>query len=669
MAAKLLSSILRVDWNAVDRPFAIRCAIGVTLGILLGFASKQPLFAVACGMGAMSTGFASLQGVYWTRFATMLAMAIAMALCTAIGTLAAHSVIVEVAALAVCGAAYGLIASLGASASAVGLNATIALVIFTNFPLSLIASLECAGFVIAGGLIQTILLIFNWPVQRYYEERLALASAFSSLATYASSIDCKHPTLPPASALVDVQAALLDPRPFGRRVAFSALQTLLDEAERIRATLGRIAATSCTAYLAVRETVANALTLIATSLKRGQPPADAQLRAQLGVTSSDEQVRALFGELRAAWRNASVPLRARSLGNPALPNLEWFDLAESLATLRSNCSLNAPFGRHAVRLALTLAVTGTLAHLLPLGRGYWMTLTAAVVMRPDFTTTLSLGLARILGTLIGVVVATALVIALPDTPHVALALAIFFAAIGYAAFQVNYALYTTTVTAYVVFILSLVGTPEQAAVVDRGLSTLIGGAIGMLSYVAWPTWEAPHTRQRLIELLTEDRTYARLLFTGLIDPSMRDSKQLRAERWNVWRTRIRAEESVERTLSEPEKSDDFPRQTALGIMAATQRLGLANLALATIYESPSTPALPQLAPFVAALETAFATIDALLRRERAAPNVNVQLRDAYVRLEDTIEWSGRSALLAALDMMVDAIDTASDLARASAAGT
>ncbi len=663
MAAKFLSSLLRVDWKGVDRPFAIRCAIGVTLGILIGFSTRQPLFAVACGMGSMSTGFASLQGVYWTRAATMIAMAIAMAISTLAGTSAAHFTIVEIFALALWGAGYGLISSLGAPASAVGVNATIALVIFSNFPLMPLQSLACAAMVIAGGLIQTLLLVFSWPVQRYPEERNALATAFSSLASYARTIDCARPTLPPATSLVQVASTLADPRPFGRRVAFAAFQTLLDEAERIRATLGRIAATSCAAYLPVRETTARVLEMIASSLRNARAPKDDRLRAELDVESSDEQVRALFGQLRAVWRNASVPLRSRSLGHAAGPNLEWFDLAESLAILRSNLSLQAPFGRHALRLAITLAVTGTLAHLLPIQRGYWMTLTAALVLRPDFTTTLSRGFARILGTLIGVAVATALVLALPDTPHVVLALAIFFAAIGYTTFQLNYALYTVTVTAYVVFILSLVGTPEHAAIISRAVATLIGGGIAMLGYVAWPTWEAPHTRDRLLDLIAADRSYARSLFTGLIHPASRDIPKLREERSHVWSTRARAEASLERMLSEPKANDDIPRETALGIMAATQRLGLANLALATMYESTETPALTEVVPFATRVETAFAAIDALLRGAQSVPRVH--LRDAYAELRDQIEWSERGALVTTLDMMVDALNTITDLASAA----
>ncbi|MBV8637032.1 MAG: FUSC family protein [Candidatus Eremiobacteraeota bacterium] len=644
----------------MDRPFAVRCAIGVTLGILAGFATRQPLFAVSCGTGALCTGFASLQGVYWTRAATMIAVAFAMAISTFVGTMAAHSTIVEIASLALWGAGYGLIASLGPPASAVGVNATIALVIFSNYPLPMTQSAECAALVIFGGLIQTALLVFSWPVQRYPEERTALANAFSSLASYARSIDCVNPTLPPASSLADVAATLSDPRPFGRRVAFAAFQTLLDEAERIRSTLGRIAATYCTSFLPQRDTTARALTAIATALQSGRPPSDEQLRANIEIESPDEQVRALFGQLRAIWRNVSIPLRSRSLGHPSIPNADWFDLAESLAILHSNLSVDAPFGRHAVRLAVTLAVTGTLAHVLPIQRGYWMTLTAAIVLRPDFTTTLSRGFARILGTLIGVAVATALVLALPDTPHVLLALAIFFAAIGYWTFQLNYGLYTVTVTAYVVFILGLVGTPEHAAVVSRAVSTLIGGAIAMFSYVIWPTWEAPHTRKRLLDLLAADRAYTRILFAGLIDPTSRDNAKLHDERAQVWSTRAKADESLERMLSEPKANDDIPRETALGIMAGTQRLGLANLTLATVYESPQTPALAELAPFAVQVETAFAAIDALLRGERAVPSVH--LRDAYVRLQEELQWPERDALLTTLDIMVDAVNTMRDLA-------
>src|SRR5271154_252948 len=103
------------------------------------------------------------------------------------------------------------------------------------------------------------------------------------------------------------------------------------------------------------------------------------------------------------------------------------DLDESLATLRANLWIDSPFGRHALRLAVVLSLCAFIVHQLNWQRGYWMTLTAVLVLRPDFTTTLSRGLARIAGTLVGVTVATVLVVALPDTPHVSLAFAILFA--------------------------------------------------------------------------------------------------------------------------------------------------------------------------------------------------------------------------------------------------
>ncbi|MBV8116629.1 MAG: hypothetical protein JOZ01_01555, partial [Candidatus Eremiobacteraeota bacterium] len=351
--------------------------MGVVSGILLGFATHQPLFAVAMGMGAMSTGFAELQGIYRTRLATMMAMAFAMALSTILGSAAGHWIPLEIAALAVWGAAYGLFSSLGSAASAIGLNATIALIIFSNFPQAPTPTLECGAFVVAGGLIQTALLVFSWPVQRYPEERSALSAVYSSLRSYVATLDCEKPTLPPSSSLAAVRTTLADPRPFGRRVAFAAFQTLSDEAERIRMTLGRIAVTNCSALLGARATVSRALDEIATSLREGKPPEDETLRAELDEESGDEDLRALFGQLRAAWRNASVPLQGRSLGTSTVARIEWFDLAESLAILRSNASLDAPFGRHAVRVALTLTLTGILAHVLPIQKGYWMSLTAA----------------------------------------------------------------------------------------------------------------------------------------------------------------------------------------------------------------------------------------------------------------------------------------------------
>ncbi|HEY5340526.1 MAG TPA: hypothetical protein VIK27_05830, partial [Candidatus Aquilonibacter sp.] len=172
---RIAANAFRIDRHALEPVFVIRSAIGVTVALLGGFLTGVPIYAVAGAIGAMSTGFGSLQGVYVTRATMMLGMALAMACSTAIGLLCSHSVVLSVLALALWGFGYGLFASLGPGAAAIGVNATIALIIFEHFPQTPQVGAMCALMMFAGGVVQTLLVVVLWPIQRYPQERRALA--------------------------------------------------------------------------------------------------------------------------------------------------------------------------------------------------------------------------------------------------------------------------------------------------------------------------------------------------------------------------------------------------------------------------------------------------------------------------------------------------------------
>ena len=645
---RIVTSAFRIERYGIEPVFAVRCGIGVAVALLAGFASGVPIYAVAAGIGAFSTGFASLQGVYRTRAGTMLGMALAMALSTVVASLCSHSVELGVLALAVWGFGYGMLASLGPGASAIGVNATTALIIFEHFPMPPHVAAITALVMFAGGLLQTLLLVVLWPIERYPQERHGLADAYRELAEYARASDAST-RVPSTTELTAVRKTLVDPRPFGRPLVLAAFQSLLDEAVRIRSSLALLATVGGDKYARLRPVIARVLDTIAQSLDDAHAPEDAALYSMVNAETNDHNLRALYGQLRAAWRAASVPLGGFALPELHYPHLPSF--AQPLGVLRDHLHLRSPFGRHALRLAVTLAAADVLADVLPLQRGYWVTLTVALVLRPDFTTTLSRGVARIAGTIVGVVAATAIVLAVPNTPHITLGLAILFAAISYAAFQLNYGLFSLTVTAYVVFLLALLGTPEATAVQNRLAATVIGGLLAMASYVIWPTWESERTRAALSALIDASLDYTRLLFGGLLDPSKRDAAQLRTQRTQLWSVRATAEESLERMLSEPGLTHEIDPEAALGIMAASQRLGLANTTLGVLYQDPQTPAYPQLQP----LATAFAD----------ASHASAHgLRDAYAQVDDALtgETSATTtALLASCDRAVDSTNTIVEL--------
>jgi uncharacterized membrane protein YccC len=641
----LTAGAFRIERNALEPVFVVRSAIGVCISLLAGYLTGQPVVAVAAAIGAMSTGFGSLQGIYRTRAATMLLMALAMAFSTAVAFFVGHSAVLIVLAVAVWGFSYGMIAALGPGASAIGVNALVALIVFEHLPQDWALGSACVLAMFLGGVVQTVLVVVLWPIQRYPQERRALASAYRDLATYAESSE-QHPKVPSSAALRVVRATLADPRPFGRRAAAIAFQTLLDEAERIRASLALLVASEGKTFAEARATIARALREIAQSLEDAHAPEDEQLFEQLTRESGNSTVRALFGQVRAAWRAARVPLRGISIPR-AVPLFGSFpDIEEPLGIIRANLRGGAPFFRHALRLAIVLGLAATIGEAFALQRGYWVTLTAALVLRPDFTTTFTRGMARIGGTIVGVIAATALVLVVPDTPHVYLGMAMFFAAIGYAAFQLNYALFSVTITAYVVFLLALLGIPEHDAIVNRLLATFAGGVLAMLSYLIWPTWEATQVRARLRALVDADLDQTRILLAGLAGDEPRDPARLQAARAQVWAVRASAEESLERMLAEPSTKDRIEPDQALGIMAATQRLGLANTALWSFYLSDSVEAMPLLHPLCEKLAVPIAEISGLRDAERAL--------DLELAARTSPHAKG---LRTALDLCIDSINT------------
>ena len=85
--------------------------------------------------------------------------------------------------------------------------------------------------------------------------------------------------------------------------------------------------------------------------------------------------------------------------------------------LRANLTLRSSAFRHALRLAVTVAIAATIDRAFDLPRGYWIPLTVLFVLRPDFGSTYTRGLQRYVGTALGVVLATVITAALHPGPR------------------------------------------------------------------------------------------------------------------------------------------------------------------------------------------------------------------------------------------------------------
>jgi uncharacterized membrane protein YccC len=156
----------------------------------------------------------------------------------------------------------------------------------------------------------------------------------------------------------------------------------------------------------------------------------------------------------------------------------------------------SPFGAHALRTALTVTFGILIFRVGHIAHGFWIALTAAIVLRPNYSATFIVGIAQLAGTIVGGALAWIIAMLIPASPASHAVAAIAFAALGFVVFPVGRAYYAIAVTGFVVFLLSMVGFFEATAVVARIEATLIGAALALIVFALWPRGR-PTLRSRL----------------------------------------------------------------------------------------------------------------------------------------------------------------------------
>ena len=699
----IVAEVTKINRSGVELAWGIRCTIGVAVPLAIALIAKAPAQGVAVAVGAIVVGFASRQGVYRTRAAAMLFASLGMAIATFVAGISSGRPVTDVTIAALWGYAAGLLASLGPAATAVGVNSIVALSIFSQYRMTPLDAGIQAGLVFAGGLWQTVLCVLVFPLRRFDAERTVLAAAYDGLAEYAAHLPSAKLSVPDPKPFAELAATLADPQPFARRGDIAAFEGLLIAAERLRASLATMATDRY--MLDIRhaeggqasvERLAGAahdvLTEIARALREARAPegADAAWQTLESAVASLEKMpanadrdvgtslartvddaRALVGQLRSAWIMSGAPAEGDpEPPEPAAPHhkrLRSFRppaIGEALETLRANVSLDSAYTQHGLRMAAVLAIAQILSHFLPIDRGYWIAITAAIVLRPDFATTFTRGVARLGGTLIGALVASSVALLNPSGTAL-VALALFFVALAYTFFNVNYAVFSAAITGFVVFLLAFGGFSEHAAVLDRIGATLVGGVLALAAYLAWPTWERELVPARLAELLDRQRVHSRLVLQAYLDPAHRDDAAIRTAQMASWRARSNADASVDRMLSEPVPPRSVTVRAALGILAASRRYGLATLSLAArLPRAPSLP--PAVTPAYSALIDGFDTSLEMLEsavRHRVDVQPIPPLRTLYAQFASVVDSDrpDTEVLLTETDLMVDSVNTIAEI--------
>jgi uncharacterized membrane protein YccC len=157
--------------------------------------------------------------------------------------------------------------------------------------------------------------------------------------------------------------------------------------------------------------------------------------------------------LRAAIAKATQTIRKGEIGQSAVP--------------------------YSIRLAVTLGAGTALYTHLHFASGYWIPMTALLVLKPGLSDTASRAIARTVGTIAGAILASFMIAYLAPAPLALAAFTLLFAWLAYGTLNVNYALFSVSITAYIVFLLSLASIPGNVIAVRRTIFTTIGGGLAL----------------------------------------------------------------------------------------------------------------------------------------------------------------------------------------------
>jgi uncharacterized membrane protein YccC len=369
------------------------------------------------------------------------------------------------------------------------------------------------------------------------------------------------------------------------------------------------------------------------------------------------QIAALAGQLRSAVSLASHSIGA---GQRAFERQEArkpfaLRLTSSLAILRANLSLHSAAFRHALRLATCIAIGVALGRSLGLVRPYWIPMTIAIVLKPDFSATFSRGVLRLAGTYAGLGVATGVFHAMQPAAAMQIALLAVFTFLCRCFGPANYGLLTAAVSGLVVLLIALTGVAPQGVIVARGINTTIGGLLALTAYAVWPTWERARLPEAMAAMLDAYRAYFRALTRACFEGG-RTPHELESLRLAARLARSNMEAAVERYRAEPGASPD-ELDRLMSMLASSHRFAHATMSLeAELGANPSRSVPAASCRFFEAVDRALELMAARLRTARPAASDFPDLREAHTEL---LQSGGSAfALLATeTDRIADSLNT------------
>jgi uncharacterized membrane protein YccC len=572
-------------------------------------------------LGGFSAAIADRGGTYRTRAITMGALTVGAAIAVVIGGLVGGQTWLAVALTFVIVGVLSLAREFGISAGGVGTSIAVTFAIALSAPSPSVHDALMRGvFLLGGGAWAMVLALVFWPLKPYRPLRLTTARAYRDLADYAFDIAvfAGQPNDDQRARLLRHRAVIRESIEAARAVVAVSrrggqgevrrgerLLMLVQGADMLFGTiialdelLESMPGSDASDIVPLSDSLdrfARAARQIATTIEVEPNPPSALLQRTTGATPASYSPSAshatrLLEQLEEYTTVVAANADALESGRmptipPALAVLMIVDdRPPVLETLRATLTLDSMAMRHALRVAIVTAIAVLVTRLLNLPRGYWVTVTAIIILQPYAGATLVKVLQRVVGTVAGALITVALVAIVRD-PRGLLVVIFLLAAVCVAFLRVNYLVYSVFLTPTFVLLAELSAGDWHLAGL-RVVDTLIGGALGLAgSWLLWPSPERDRFPELAAQALRAAAAHVRVISAMWNRTDDESSAALAAARRDAALATTNADASFERLILE-----SAVRRRALEpgttLLTFTRRLIAADIALGTLRHAP-----------------------------------------------------------------------------------
>jgi uncharacterized membrane protein (TIGR01666 family) len=176
-------------------------------------------------------------------------------------------------------------------------------------------------------------------------------------------------------------------------------------------------------------------------------------------------------------------------------------------TLVENFNFGSPIFKHSLRLAIVILVGFSVGLYFSFENAYWIILTIVVIMRPNYGLTKDRSKQRIIGTLIGAVIALG-IISVTKNQVVYGILGLFSLTLAFSLLQRNYRTAAVFITLSIIFIYALLKPDVFNVIQFRVIDTVLGAGLAALgNLILWPTWESQHIKNVIVQSISANKKY------------------------------------------------------------------------------------------------------------------------------------------------------------------